>query len=111
MGGTTERDGMDFRLPNARRSDRSQQPSPPSPHSGQYSRHIRFTPCPLAFSRQHQPVVLHPLSQSPRITMFDYKCVPEPLSIVLNMLVDPFLSPKSQEQNVYSVPTLLTRTS
>ena len=28
--------------------------------------------------------------------MFDYKCVPEPLSIVLNMLVYPFLSPKSQ---------------
>ena len=28
--------------------------------------------------------------------MFDDKCVPEPLSIVLNMVVDPFLSPKSQ---------------
>jgi hypothetical protein len=28
--------------------------------------------------------------------MFDDKCVPEPLSIVLNMLVYPFLSPKSQ---------------
>jgi hypothetical protein len=28
--------------------------------------------------------------------MFDYKSVPEPLSIVLNMLVYPFLSPKSQ---------------
>ena len=28
--------------------------------------------------------------------MFDDKCVPEPLGIVLNMLVDPFLSPKSQ---------------
>jgi hypothetical protein len=28
--------------------------------------------------------------------MFVYKCVPEPLSIVLNMLVYPFFSPKSQ---------------
>lgn len=28
--------------------------------------------------------------------MFDYKCVPEPLSMVLNMLVYPFFSPKSQ---------------
>jgi hypothetical protein len=43
--------------------------------------------------------------------MFDDKCVPEPLSIVLNMLVEPFLGPKSQGQNVYSVPTLLTTTS
>jgi len=36
------------------------------------------------------------MSQSPRITMLDNKRVPEPLSIVLNMLVYPFLSPKSQ---------------
>jgi hypothetical protein len=28
--------------------------------------------------------------------MFDDKCVPEPLSIVLNVVVYPFLSPKSQ---------------
>ena len=28
--------------------------------------------------------------------MVDYKCVPEPLSIVLNMLVYPFLSTKGQ---------------
>jgi hypothetical protein len=28
--------------------------------------------------------------------MFDDKCVPEPLIIVLNVVVDPFLSPKSQ---------------
>ena len=56
----------------------------------------KIHPLSFGFSRQHQPVVLHPLSQSPRITMFDYKCVPEPLSIVLNMLVYPFLSPKGQ---------------
>ena len=31
-----------------------------------------------------------------RLTMFDDKCVPEPLSIVLDMFVYPFLSPKSQ---------------
>ena len=30
------------------------------------------------------------------LLMFDDKCVPEPLGIVLNMFVDPFLSPKSQ---------------
>jgi hypothetical protein len=39
--------------------------------------------------------------------MFDDKCVPEPLGIVLNMLVDPFLSPKSQGTECVQCPDVV----
>ena len=39
--------------------------------------------------------------------MFDYKCVPEPLSIVLNMVVDPFLGPKRQTAERVQCPDVV----
>jgi len=39
--------------------------------------------------------------------MFDYKCVPEPLGIVLNMLVDPFLSLGSQRTKCVQCPDVV----
>ncbi len=39
--------------------------------------------------------------------MFDDKCVPEPLSIVLDMLVDPFLSLKSQGTECVQCPDVV----
>jgi hypothetical protein len=39
--------------------------------------------------------------------MFDDKCVPEPLGIVLNMLVNPFLSLKSQGTECVQSPDVV----
>ena len=39
--------------------------------------------------------------------MFDDECVPEPLGIVLNMLVDPFLRPKSQRTECVQCPDIV----
>jgi hypothetical protein len=39
--------------------------------------------------------------------MFDDKCVPEPLGIVLDMLVDPFLSPESHGTECVQCPDVV----
>src|ERR1700737_2549610 len=56
--------------------------------------HLKFVWLSSPFENKN--VVLHDACQSPRITMFDYECVPEPLCVGLNVVVDPFLSPKCQ---------------